>query len=197
MIHPRTWSDGPKFPQGTSFNDKGRFLTPFPYFATSWLHMTSGQIRHKSDKSDIRTSWYILNTSWCIVSLKSVTQLPYSDSGLAQTFDAGHVAWNGIDSWNEVGNLLCPWNKLPAKRPKNYNVIQCVNCECSALGLSMAIKEREHGIGQGILGKSANINKCHQMSMLMVNPLFNPLFNRSAQSNFLKASGHIDCRRPI
>lgn len=61
----------------------------------------------------------------------------------------------------------------------------------------MAIKEREHGIGQGILGKSANINKCHQMSMLMVNPLFNPLFNRSAQSNFLKASGHIDCRRPI
>lgn len=29
--------------------------------------------------------------------------------------------------------------------------------------------EREHGIGQGILGKSANINKCHQMSMLMVN----------------------------
>jgi hypothetical protein len=57
----------------------------------------------------------------------------------------------------------------------------------------MAIKEREHGIGQGILGKSANINKCHQMSMLMVNPLF----NRSAQSNFLKASGHIDCRRPI
>ena len=195
MIHPRTWSDGPKFPQGTSFNDKGRFLTPFPYFATSWLHMTSGQIRHKSDKSDIRTSWYILNTSWCIVSLKCHAApllwfWPCADFWCWPC----RMKWNRQLKWSWQSTLPM---ELPAKRPKNYNVIQCVNCECSALGLSMAIKEREHGIGQGILGKSANINKCHQMSMLMVNPLFNPLFNRSAQSNFLKASGHIDCRRPI